>query len=170
MAGELVARAGGHIRSVIAPSRRLQAIACRAVDGAYYGAPVTTAIRAARPSRSPPKIIVPPPKTAIPPPGTPHGGTEAERHGERIAITKSPPTAASPGRTAPATANAPTPKPPSPASRAAAAPPSEAAPTAPRPRRSPSASRWPTRRSAKPSRSLCESRERHLIDRRTPER
>ena len=72
MAGQLVADAGGRIRTVIG-------------DGAYYGDPVTTAIRAARPPRSPPKIVVPPPRTAIPPPGTPHGGTEAERHAAEIA-------------------------------------------------------------------------------------
>ena len=47
MAGPLVAAAGGRIRSVTA-------------DGAYDGVPVYQAIRAARPARSPPKIIIPP--------------------------------------------------------------------------------------------------------------
>lgn len=72
MAGPLVASSGGNIRRVIA-------------DGAYDGAPVTDAIRAARPVRSPPKIVVPPPERSIPPPGTPHGGTEREIHCAEIA-------------------------------------------------------------------------------------
>ena len=72
MAGPLVAGSGGNIRRVIA-------------DGAYDGQPVTDAIRAARPVKSPPKIIVPPPAKSIPPPGTSHGGTERERHAAEIA-------------------------------------------------------------------------------------
>ena len=46
---------------------------------------MTDAIRAARPVKSPPKIIVPPPAKSIPPPGTSHGGTERERHAAEIA-------------------------------------------------------------------------------------
>jgi hypothetical protein len=65
MAGPLVAGSGGNIRRVFA-------------DGAYDGAPVTEAIRATRPPRSRPKIIVPPRKQSIPPPGQAHGGTERE--------------------------------------------------------------------------------------------
>jgi hypothetical protein len=72
MAGPLVAGSGGNIRRVIA-------------DGAYDGQPVTDAIRAARPVKSPPKIIVPPLTKSIPPPGTPHGGSERERHAAEIA-------------------------------------------------------------------------------------
>ena len=72
MAGPLVAGSGGNIRRVFA-------------DGAYDGAPVTKAIRAARPVKSAPKIIVPPPAKSIPPPGTPHGGSERERHAAEIA-------------------------------------------------------------------------------------
>jgi hypothetical protein len=67
MAGPLVAGSGGLIRRVFA-------------DGAYDGAPVTAAIRVARPPRSPPKIIVPPQKQSIPPPGQAHSGTERECH------------------------------------------------------------------------------------------
>ncbi|MEO1495111.1 MAG: transposase [Pseudomonadota bacterium] len=72
MAGPFVAGSGGNIRRVIA-------------DGAYDGQPVTDAIRAARPVKSQPKIIVPPPTKSIPPPGTPHGGSERERHAAEIA-------------------------------------------------------------------------------------
>lgn len=72
MAAPLVAGSGGNIRRVIA-------------DGAYDGAPVTDAIRAARPAKSPPKIVIPPPARSIPPPGAPHGGTERERHVAEIA-------------------------------------------------------------------------------------
>ncbi|MEM1432262.1 MAG: transposase [Pseudomonadota bacterium] len=57
MAGPLVETTGGRVRSVIAPSRRLLAIACRAMDGANYGAPTWHAIRNARPARSPPRIV-----------------------------------------------------------------------------------------------------------------
>src|SRR5918993_3483312 len=71
MAGPLVENAGGRIRSVIA-------------DGAYDGAPVYAAIRAARPPRSPPRIVIPPASTSVPAPGTPHGGTERERHAAEI--------------------------------------------------------------------------------------
>jgi hypothetical protein len=67
MAGPLVEHAGGRIRSVTA-------------DGAYDGAPTYDAIRAARPPRSPPKIIIPPAARSIPDPGSPHGGSERERH------------------------------------------------------------------------------------------
>ena len=70
-AGPLVEGAGGRIRSVTA-------------DGAYDGVPVYAAIRAARPSRSPPKIIIPPAARSIPIPGTPHGGSERERHAATI--------------------------------------------------------------------------------------
>ena len=72
MIGELVASSGGNIRRVIA-------------DGAYHGAPVYQAIRAARPERSPPKIVIPPGKASIPEKGQPHGGTERERHAAEIA-------------------------------------------------------------------------------------
>ena len=72
MAGPLVAGSGGYIRRVFA-------------DGAYDGAPVTEAIRVARPPRSPPKIIVPPQKQSIPPPGQAHSGTERECHAAEIA-------------------------------------------------------------------------------------
>jgi len=72
MAGSLVARAGGRIRSVIA-------------DGAYDGAPVYAAIRALPPPRSPPKIVVPPSAPSIPKRGVAHGGTERERHAATIA-------------------------------------------------------------------------------------
>jgi len=61
-------------------------IACRPRDGAYDGAPTTKAIRAARPARSPPKIVVPPRMISIPPPGQPHGGTERERYAAEIAV------------------------------------------------------------------------------------
>ena len=73
MAGPLVAGSGGNIRRVIA-------------DGAYGGAPVTKAIRAARPARSPPRIIIPPPAKSIPPRGQAHGGSERERHCAAIAM------------------------------------------------------------------------------------
>ena len=72
MIGTLVANSGGRIRSVIA-------------DGAYDGAPVYQAIRAARPERSPPKIVVPPARNSIPDKDQPHGGTERERHAAEIA-------------------------------------------------------------------------------------
>jgi Transposase DDE domain len=72
MAGPLVEHAGGRIRSVTA-------------DGAYDGAPVYDAIRAARPPRSPPRIVIPPAARSIPDPGTPHGGTEREQHAATIA-------------------------------------------------------------------------------------
>ncbi|MEM1431412.1 MAG: hypothetical protein AAGG09_18305 [Pseudomonadota bacterium] len=85
MAGPLVETTGGRVRSVIAPSRRLQAIAERAADGAYDGALTSDAIRNARPAGAPPRIIIPPPRTAIPPPGTPHAGTERECHIAEIA-------------------------------------------------------------------------------------
>ena len=72
MVGSLVGRAGGRIRSVIA-------------DGAYDGAPVYAAIRAVRPPRWPPKIVVPPSAPSIPTRGVAHGGTERERHAPQIA-------------------------------------------------------------------------------------
>ena len=72
MIGGLVADSGGRIRAVIA-------------DGAYDGAPVYQAIRAARPDRSPPKIIIPPARNSIPDKDQPHGGTERERHAAEIA-------------------------------------------------------------------------------------
>jgi hypothetical protein len=72
MIGELVANSGGNIRRVIA-------------DGAHDGMPVYQAIRDARPSRSPPKIVIPPGRSSIPPKGEPHGGTERERHAAEIA-------------------------------------------------------------------------------------
>jgi hypothetical protein len=53
MIGGLVANSGANIRTVIA-------------DGAYDGAPVYGAIRAARPGRSPPKIVIPSAKPSIP--------------------------------------------------------------------------------------------------------
>ena len=72
LAGPLVGHAGGRIRSVTA-------------DGAYDGAPVHAAIRAARPQRSPPKVVIPPAARSILTPGTPHGGSERERHAATIA-------------------------------------------------------------------------------------
>ena len=72
MIGGLVADSGGRIRAVIA-------------DGAYDGAPVYQAIRAARPRWSPPKIVIPPGKASIPAKDEPHGGTERERHCAEIA-------------------------------------------------------------------------------------
>ena len=72
MAGPLTVGSGGNIRRVIA-------------DGAYDGAPTTKAIRNARPTKSPPKIVVPPRVTSIPPPGQPHGGSERECHAAEIA-------------------------------------------------------------------------------------
>ena len=73
MAGPLVAGSGGKIRRVIA-------------DGAYDGQPVSDAIRAARPARSPPRIVIPPPAKSIPPPGQAHGGSERERHCAEMAM------------------------------------------------------------------------------------
>lgn len=72
MIRDLVSNSGGNIRTVIA-------------DGAYDGAPVYQTIRAARPRRSPPKIIIPPGKSSIPDKDQPHGGTERERHAAEIA-------------------------------------------------------------------------------------
>lgn len=72
MAGPLVEMAGGRIRKVIA-------------DGAYDGEPVYAAIRAARPARSPPAIVIPPPKPSIPEKGAPHDGSERSRHASHIA-------------------------------------------------------------------------------------
>jgi IS5 family transposase len=72
MAGDLVANSGGNIGRVIA-------------DGAYDGAPVYAAIRAARPTRSPPKIVIPHGKSSIPTKGEPHGGTGRECHAAQIA-------------------------------------------------------------------------------------
>jgi hypothetical protein len=65
MIRDLVASSGGDIRTVIA-------------DGAYDGAPVYQAIRAARPGRSPPRIVIPPGKASMPAKGEPHGGSERE--------------------------------------------------------------------------------------------
>jgi len=73
MAGDLVANSGGNIGRVIA-------------DGAYDGAPVDQAIRAARPARSPPTIVIPPGTSSIPTKGEPHGGTERQRHAAQIAL------------------------------------------------------------------------------------
>ncbi len=72
MIGDLVAHSDGTIRSVIA-------------NGAYDGAPVTQAIRAARPPNSPQKVVIPPGTSSIPAIGEPHGGTERERHAAEIA-------------------------------------------------------------------------------------
>jgi hypothetical protein len=71
-AGGLTARSGGRIRTVFA-------------DGAYDGAPVYAAIRAARPAKSPPGIVIPPQPQSIRAAGGPHGGTERERHAAEIA-------------------------------------------------------------------------------------
>jgi hypothetical protein len=73
MISGLVANSGGNIRTVFA-------------DGAYDGAPVYQAIRDARPSRSPPKIVIPPGKASIPAKGEAHGGGERERHAAEIAV------------------------------------------------------------------------------------
>ena len=67
----LVENAGGRIRSVTA-------------DGAYDGAPVYAAIRAARPPRSPPRIVIPPASPSARPPSKAHGGSERERHAAEI--------------------------------------------------------------------------------------
>jgi Transposase DDE domain len=72
MIGDLVANSGGNIRTVIA-------------DGAYDGEPSYRVIRAARPARSPPKIVIPPGQPSIPDKGQPHGGSERERHAAEIA-------------------------------------------------------------------------------------
>jgi Transposase DDE domain len=72
MAGDLVANSGGNIGRVVA-------------DGAYDGAPVYDAIRAARPGPSPPKIVIPSRTSSIPDKGQPHGGNERERHTAEIA-------------------------------------------------------------------------------------
>ncbi len=72
MPGPLVGGFGGNIRRGFA-------------DGAYDGAPVTDAIRAACPPRSPPRIIVPPRKQSIPQPEQVHGGAERECHAIDIA-------------------------------------------------------------------------------------
>jgi hypothetical protein len=71
MAEPLVENAGGRIRSVTA-------------DGAYDGAPVYAAIRAARPPRSPPRIVIPPASSSIWAAGTAHGGSERARHVAKI--------------------------------------------------------------------------------------
>ncbi|WP_235984407.1 IS5 family transposase [Mesorhizobium neociceri] len=73
MIGELVANSGGNIRRVIA-------------DGAYDGEPTYKAIRAARPARSPPDIVIPPREPSIPDKGDPHGGSERELHAAEIAL------------------------------------------------------------------------------------
>jgi hypothetical protein len=52
MIGDFVVNSGGKIRTVIA-------------DGAYDGAPSCQAIRAARPDRSPPRIVIPPGRSAM---------------------------------------------------------------------------------------------------------
>lgn len=72
MIAGLVANSGGNIRSVIA-------------DGAYDGKPTYEAIRKARPSTSPPKIVIPPRAPSIPDKGDLHGGGERERHAAEIA-------------------------------------------------------------------------------------
>ncbi|MEO1459547.1 MAG: hypothetical protein AAFV49_18560, partial [Pseudomonadota bacterium] len=72
------ARAGFSERT----ARRIRTVIA---DGAYDGGPIYDAIRRARPPRSPPKIVIPPGKPSIPAPGTPHGGTERERHAAEIA-------------------------------------------------------------------------------------
>jgi hypothetical protein len=71
-AGWLVARSDGRNRTVFA-------------DGAYDGAPVYAAIRAARPVKSPPQIVIAPQPQSIRAAGGPHGGTERERHAAEIA-------------------------------------------------------------------------------------
>ena len=72
MIGALVAASGGNIRTVIA-------------DGAYDGEPTYNAIRAARPTGSPPKIVIPLKAPSIPDKGDPHGGSERKRHTAEIA-------------------------------------------------------------------------------------
>jgi hypothetical protein len=72
MVGDLVANSGGSIRRVIA-------------DGAYDGEPTYQAIRAARPTKSPPKIVIPPKQPSIPDKGQPHRGSERECHAAEIA-------------------------------------------------------------------------------------
>ena len=72
MIGGLAASSGGSIRSVTA-------------EGACDGEPVYQAVRAARPARSLPKIIIPPGKSPIPGKGQPHGGSGRARHAAGIA-------------------------------------------------------------------------------------
>lgn len=74
MAGDRVAAAGGFIRSVI-------------TDGTYKGEPTYDAIRDARPSASPPRIIILTRATSIPDNGASCSGSERERHALRIAST-----------------------------------------------------------------------------------
>ncbi|MEL6646069.1 MAG: transposase [Pseudomonadota bacterium] len=71
MAGDLVAKAGGRIRTVIA-------------DGAYDGQPTYDQIRAARPTKSPPRIVIPPRTPSILDRSASCGGSERERHALRI--------------------------------------------------------------------------------------
>ncbi|MEO1582855.1 MAG: IS5 family transposase [Pseudomonadota bacterium] len=71
MAGDLVAKAGGRIRTVIA-------------DGAYDGQPTYDQIRAARLRKSPPRIVIPPRTPSILDRGSSCGGSERERHALRI--------------------------------------------------------------------------------------
>ena len=73
-AGPLVTDSGGQIRI-----RSVTAV------GAHDGVPVHTSIRAARPKRSPPKIVIPPQRKSIPPPGQTHGGSVRECHSAKIA-------------------------------------------------------------------------------------
>jgi hypothetical protein len=90
--------------------------------------PTYDAIRAARPSGSPPKIVIPPKAPSIPDKGDPHGGSERKRHAAEIARTArdhwskphspgsrrsttgaSPPEPSAPGRTrSPFTSRSPT--------------------------------------------------------------
>lgn len=72
MAGALVSASGGDIRPVIA-------------DGADDGEPTYDAIRAARPSKLPPRIVIPPQARSIPDKGSLHGGSQRERHAAEIA-------------------------------------------------------------------------------------
>ena len=71
MAGDLVAKAGGRIRTVFA-------------DGAYDGEPTYDQIRAACPPKSPPRIVIPPRASSIPGEGSSCSGGERERHALRI--------------------------------------------------------------------------------------
>ena len=71
MVTPLMENAGGQIRRVLA-------------DGAYDGQPTYDAIRGASPPKPKPKIVINPRNTSIPDKGAAHGGTERERHGNRI--------------------------------------------------------------------------------------
>lgn len=73
VAGALVASSGGHIRREIA-------------DGACDGGPAYDAVRAARPSASPPRIVIPTHRPSIPGSRAGCGWSERELHALWIAV------------------------------------------------------------------------------------